>query len=161
MGAAMNILSYIVWVQKGDSMRPDGYYIGRGKRNENESVNDPEEARQFERREEAEGFILIDSGKNPDLIGQYEIRAICVGYAIRYKKTRSEEVVQYGQDPYTINQTQVLYIGANGSIVGSLDEAAKFRVSDKAEEISFNMALKDKSLLGAMEVVEIHHIQKG
>ena len=162
MGVPMTVLGYILWVQKGDpATGSDGYYVSKKGNGHDKYLMDPEGARQFKTREDAEGFMLIDSTKHPDLIGQFEVRAIVVGWAIRYKRVESEEVNQYGRDTYTLNQTRVMYVGAEGSIVGSLEEAAKFRSSEKAEEISFNMALKDKTLLGAMEVVEIHHIQKG
>jgi hypothetical protein len=159
MGVPMNVLAYILWVGKPDGSGREGYYI-----NDDIKItyrHDMETARKFPTREDAEGFMLIHSTKEPDLIGAFEIRAIVVGFAIRYQKTNSEEVNKWSEPAYTINQTKVMYVGAHGSIVGSLDEAAKFRTSEKAEEISFNMALKDKTLLGAMEVVEIHHIQKG
>lgn len=162
MGVPMTVLGYILWVQKADpATGQDGYYVSKKGNGHDKYLMDPEGARQFPTREDAEGFMLIDSTKHPDLIGAFEIRAIVVGFAIRYKKTTSEEVHKWSEPAYTINETKVMYVGAQGSIVGTLDEAAKFRSSEKAEEISFNMALKDKTLLGSMEVVEIHHIQKG
>lgn len=157
MGAVrVEILTYLVWI--GTDAK--GGYASNGKGRRSIVVDHHDEATRFEQRTDAETFILLDSGKYPDRIGQYEIRAIVAGYAIRYSKTVSEPVQSWGQEVYTMNQTKVMYVGAGNSIVGSLDEAAKFSSREKAEEISFNMALKDKSLLGAVEVVEIQHIQR-
>ncbi len=160
MGAVqLHVLAYLVWVNKEHRGQDGAYLDSDGKRGVS-FESDPAEATHFETRTDAETFIMLDSGKHPDLIGLYEIRAIVAGYAIRYQKVESEPVSRWGQEEYTINQTRVMYVGANGSIVGNLDEAAKFSSREKAETISFNMALKDKSLLGAVEVIQINHIQR-
>lgn len=157
MGVPPTVISYLVWIGTAEK----GGYASNGAGKKSIIVEQPSEATQFETRADAESFTLLDGGKHPDRIGAYEIRAIVAGYAIRYQKVESEPVQRWGETEFTANRTSVMYVGAGGSIVGNLDEAAKFRSKEKAEEISFSMALKDKSLLGAVEVVEIHHIQRG
>lgn len=165
MGAPPTVIAYIVWVAMPDDTENimqgvTGQYLAKDKKFGDILKIDAQFATMFTTREAAEGAMLIDSTRHPARIGNYEIRAIVAGYAIRYQKVESEPVHAWGREEYTMNKTTVMYVGAGNSIVGSLDEAAKFRTKEKAEEISFNMALKDKSLLGAVEVVEIHHIQR-
>jgi hypothetical protein len=161
MGAQPTVIAYIVWVSREDrAANRDGYYLDSDGRRGVGFVIDPSEATHFDTRADAESFVMLDSVKHHDLIGTYEVRAIVAGYAIRYQRVESRQDSQFGEN-FTLNETKVLYVGTGNSIVSSIDEAAKFRTREKAEEISFSMALKDKSLLGAMEVVEIHHIQRG